>query len=168
MKSRPRTIYLVRHGIAADRGPAWPDDNKRPLTPKGVARMRQIVRGLRELDVKVDVVLTSPLVRAKQTAELLVEGLKPAPALNVVAALSPGIAPAKMAEALTGFKKSQVIVIVGHEPGLGEFACWLLGAKAPVPFKKGGVCRIDVPASSPNGSGQLIWLATPRMLREVR
>jgi len=168
MKARPRTIYLVRHAIAAERGPAWPDDTKRPLTPKGVARMRRVVRGLRELGVSVDVVLTSPLARAKQTAELLVEGLKPAPALNVVASLSPGIAAAKMAETLSGFKRSQVLALVGHEPGLGELACWLIGSKAPVPFRKGGICRIDVPASSPNGSGQLIWLATPGMLRRVR
>jgi len=157
----------VRHGVAADRGPAWPDDAKRPLTSKGMSRMRQTVRGLRELGVKVDVVVTSPLVRAKQTAEILVEGLKPAPALNISPALAPGIAPAKMAQALAGFKSSQVIALVGHEPALGEFACWLLGAKAPLPFKKGGVCRIDMPASSPHGSGQLVWLATPRMLRGV-
>jgi phosphohistidine phosphatase len=118
--------------------------------------------------VKVDVVLTSPLVRAKQTAEVLVDGLKPAPALKIMPALSPGIAPPKMAQVLAGFTKSQVLMLVGHEPDLGEFACWLLGAKAPLPFKKGGVCRIDLPSSSPQGSGQLIWLAMPRMLRDVR
>jgi len=73
-----------------------------------------------------------------------------------------------MAETLSGFKRSQVLALVGHEPGLGELACWLIGSKAPVPFRKGGICRIDVPASSPNGSGQLIWLATPGMLRRVR
>ena len=73
-----------------------------------------------------------------------------------------------MAEALAGFKKSQVIALVGHEPGLGELACWLLGSHAPLPFRKGGVCRIQLPASSLNGSGQLVWFATPRMLRDVR
>ena len=58
MTSRSRTIYLVRHGIAVERGVAWPDDAKRPLTPKGAARMRQVVRGLRQLDVTLDVVVT--------------------------------------------------------------------------------------------------------------
>jgi phosphohistidine phosphatase len=164
----PRTIYLVRHGIAAERGPAWPDDVKRPLTPRGIDRMRQVVRGLRQLGVHIDVVVTSPLVRARQTADLLIDGLKPVPDLAVATVLSPGVAPAKMAETLLGSRKRQVIALVGHEPGLGELAAWLLGAKAPLPFKKGGVCCIELRAPSANGSGQLVWMATPRMLRGIR
>src|SRR5438552_12259523 len=87
-------VYLVRHAIAADRGDAYPDDAKRPLTHKGVARMREVVEGLRDLGITVDVVLTSPLLRAKQTAEILVGGLKPSPTLAVVSAFSPGMSPA--------------------------------------------------------------------------
>jgi phosphohistidine phosphatase len=167
MPTHKLTLYLVRHGIAADRGPDWPDDAKRPLTSKGVARMRDIAAGLHELDLEIGLVLTSPLVRAKQTADALVHGLKPAPALAVVAALSPGVSPAKMAEALDAARKSRVIAIVGHEPNLGEFGAWLVGAKSPLPLKKGGVCRIDVPAGLAHGDGQLIWLATPKMLRAL-
>jgi phosphohistidine phosphatase len=158
-------LYLVRHGIAADRGDEWPDDAKRPLTSKGMARMRQIIRMLRKLEVVVDVVLTSPLVRAKQTAELLVEGLKPVPTLVVVPALAPGTSPAQTAEALAEFRKARRVALVGHEPAIGELAAWLIGATTPVPFKKGGVCRIDVASFPPSGNGQLIWLATPAMLR---
>jgi phosphohistidine phosphatase len=163
--SKTRKIYLVRHGIAADRGDDWPDDAKRPLTSKGVARMRQIVRGLRHLDIVLDLVLTSPLVRARQTAALLVEGLKPVPTLVVTPALTPGTPPAQTAEALAEFRKARRVALVGHEPGIGELAAWLVGANTPVPFKKGGICRIDVASFPPTGSGQLIWLATPRMLR---
>src|SRR5207244_3713044 len=115
----------------------------------------------------IDHVLTSPLVRAKQTAEILVDGLKPAPALTVLPALAPGVAPPQIAEALAQLKKVQVIALVGHEPGLGELAGWLIGARAPLPLKKGGVARIDVPNVPPAGAGQLIWLATPRMLRAL-
>jgi phosphohistidine phosphatase len=158
-------LYLVRHGIAADRGDEWPDDTKRPLTPKGMTRMRQIGRALRRLEIVVDVVLTSPLVRAKQTAEILVEGLKPTPMLVVVPALAPGTSPAHTAEALAEFRKARRLALVGHEPGIGELAAWLVGATTPVPFKKGGICRIDVASFPPSGSGQLIWLATPAMLR---
>jgi phosphohistidine phosphatase len=166
-RRKPYKLYLVRHGIAADRGDEWPDDSKRPLTSKGAARMRQIAKALRELNVTVDVVLTSPLVRAKQTAQLLVDGLKPAPALAVVQALVPGTAPAQVAEALGEFRKTRRLAIVGHEPSLGEFAAWLVGSKTSIPFRKGGVCRIDVVAFPPTGTGELVWLATPKMLRAV-
>ena len=167
MTTKPRTLYLVRHAIAAASGPAWPDDTKRPLTHKGVARMREAVRGLRAFGVTIDQVLASPLVRAKQTAEILVEGLKPAPALTVLPALAPGIAPPQLAEALAQFKKPQAIALVGHEPGLGEFGAWLIGARAPLPFKKGGIARIDVPNVPPAGAGQLVWFSTPKMLRSL-
>ncbi len=159
-------LYLVRHAIAAERGDAWPDDNKRPLTPKGTARMRQVVRGLRELGVVVDVVLSSPLVRAKQTAELLVDGLKPAPTIVVVAVLAPGTAPVTDCRGAGAFRKVRRVALVGHEPGIGELATWLVGSKTPMPFKKGGICRIDVASLPPaSGGGQLIWFAPPRMLR---
>jgi phosphohistidine phosphatase len=161
------TLYLVRHAIAAKRGKDWPDDSKRPLTPRGIARMRKIVQGLRALDVGIDLVLTSPLIRAKQTAEVLVHGLKPAPDLSVVAALAPGVSPPQVAHALEHFRKAHCLAIVGHEPGIGELAAWLIGARAPLPFKKGGVCRVDVANLPPTGSGQLVWLATPRMLRAL-
>jgi len=165
--TKPRTLYLVRHAIAAARGPAWPDDSKRPLTHKGTARMRDVVRGLRAMRIAIDLVLASPLVRAKQTAEILVDGLKPAPTLTVFPALAPGVAPMQVAEALAQFKKAQVIALVGHEPDLGQLACWLIGARAPLPLKKGGIARIDVPNAPPAGAGQLIWLATPKMLRAL-
>jgi phosphohistidine phosphatase len=166
-RPKPHILYLVRHAIAAERGDEWPDDTKRPLTSKGAARMREIAKGLRELNVTVDVVLTSPLVRAKQTAQLLVDALKPAPALAVVQALVPGTAAAQVGEALDQFRRSRRIAIVGHEPGIGELAAWLLGAKTPIPFKKGGVCRIDVASLPPSGGAELVWMATPKMLRAL-
>src|SRR5258706_7668086 len=73
-------LYLVRHGVAEERGDAWPDDAKRPLTDEGISRMRKVTRGLAELGVSLDLILTSPLVRARQTAEILAAGLHPAPA----------------------------------------------------------------------------------------
>jgi phosphohistidine phosphatase len=161
------TWYLVRHAIAAERGEDWPDDDERPITHDGAARMRRGVDGLRELDMKVDVVLTSPLVRAVETAELLVAGLKPAPAMQVLAVLAPGNAPAKMADALTSISAERGLAVVGHEPGLGELAAWLIGARTPLPFKKGSVCRIDFDGSPTARSGRLVWFATPKMLRAV-
>src|SRR3990170_3384504 len=92
----PSELYLVRHAIAAVRGEEWPDDDKRPLTARGVARFKEEVEGLGKLDVTVDEVFTSPLVRAKQTAELLAAGLPGKPSVKVLDALAPGHAPASV------------------------------------------------------------------------
>ncbi len=161
------TLFLIRHAIAAERGEQWPDDTKRPLTHEGVAKMRRVVAGLRDLDVKIDVVYTSPLVRAIETTEIVVAGLKPAPALRPLLALAPGMVPAKVAELVTFDRDARRIALVGHEPGLGELAAWLVGARAAMPFKKGGICRIDLPDQPPGRNGQLVWFATPRMLRAL-
>jgi phosphohistidine phosphatase len=165
--AHPRSIFLVRHAIAAPRGDKWPDDAKRPLTHEGAARMRRAVKGLDALDVRLDLVLASPLTRAQQTAEILVEGQRARPEFGTAVALAPGGAPARVAEALAEHHKAHHVALVGHEPGLGELAAWLIGAKFSLPMKKGGVCRIDVAEWPPAKNGQLIWLATPKMLRAL-
>ena len=159
------SLYLVRHAVAAVRGEKWPDDTKRPLTHKGLAKMRLAIRGLEALDVKPALVLTSPLVRAHQTAELLVDGLDSVPDLEVTDALAPGRPPSQVAEALGGYTRLREIALVGHEPGMGELAAWFIGAREPLTFKKGGACRIDFASVPPGRNGRLVWFATPRMLR---
>jgi phosphohistidine phosphatase len=161
------TIYLVRHAIAHEHGDDWPDDAKRPLTHEGAAKMRRAVVGLRELDLKIDVVYTSPLVRAIETAELLVSGLKPTPELRPLPALVPGGAANKVAEAVTFERDARTVALVGHEPSLGELAAWLIGARVALPFRKGGVCRIDFSDQPSSRNGELIWFATPKMLRSI-
>jgi len=157
-------LYLVRHAVAAARGDKWPDDTKRPLTHKGMAKMRLAVRGLRELGVELDLVLTSPLVRAHQ---ILIDGLESSPDLEITDALEPDRPPTDVAAALGGHPRFRAIALVGHEPGLGELAAWLIGTKEPLVFRKGGVCRIDVPALPPGRNGRLLWFATPKMLRAL-
>ena len=83
-------IYLVRHAIAAEHGPKYPDDRLRPLTPEGVQRFRESVKGLGEFGVELDIVLTSPLERARDTATLLAAALKPKPSIEEIEALAPG------------------------------------------------------------------------------
>ena len=83
-------VYLVRHAVAAERGPRFPDDRLRPLTEGGVDKFTRAVAGLARLGVTLDVVLTSPLVRARQTADLLAAGLRPRPALVEIEDLAPG------------------------------------------------------------------------------
>src|SRR5690348_14219470 len=95
------TLYLVRHGRAAERGDEWPDDRKRPLTPQGIARFREVVRGLSALGVRIDVIFTSPLVRARQTADLLAAGLHPHPSVEITSVLAPGTRVADVIAALS-------------------------------------------------------------------
>ena len=161
----PTTLYLVRHAIAAERGEDWPDDDKRPLTARGVARFKDSIKGLSRLDVAVDEIFTSPLVRAKQTAEILAGGLPGKPAVKVLDALSPGHAPASVLAQLARAARRRRLALVGHEPGLGELAAHLIGAGRALTFKKGGVCRIDVESLSSRRPGALNWFVTPKVLR---
>jgi phosphohistidine phosphatase len=160
-------LYLVRHAIAAERGDEWPDDNKRPLTERGISRFKEGIGGLRWLDVTLDEVITSPLVRAKQTADLLAGGLAGKPVVRVLDALAPGHAPSAVMTQLAKLARRTRIAIVGHEPGLGELAAHLIGAPRPLPFRKGGVCRIDVESLTSKRAGSLVWFVTPKMLREL-
>jgi phosphohistidine phosphatase len=161
-------LYLVRHGIAAERGSAYPDDSKRPLTAGGITAMRKAVEGLAEFGVELDLVITSPLVRAKQTADILAQGIPGKPQVVSSDALAPAGSRAAVFQELARHARKGRIALVGHEPNLGELAARLIGARTPLAFKKGAVCRIDFEVLPPKGSGTLCWLATPRMLRRMR
>lgn len=160
-------LYLVRHAIAAPRGDAWPDDGKRPLTEEGMTRMRRAARGLASLDDRLDLILSSPLVRARQTADILAGAFTPTPAIATVEALAPGGASAEVIAEIQKHARKRRIALVGHEPGLGELAARLMGARHAVPLKKGAVARIDLDAESPAVLGTLRWLLPPRVLRAL-
>jgi phosphohistidine phosphatase len=161
-------IYLVRHGLAEERGDAWPDDAKRPLTDEGMARMRKSMRGLSRLGVSFDVVLTSPLVRAKQTAEIVAGGVSPRPSIVTADSLSPAGGFAAIVADLEKHARKTRIALVGHEPGIGELAARLIGSRHAIEFKKGAVCRIDLETLPPSGPGDLRWLLTPRIMRGIK
>jgi phosphohistidine phosphatase len=161
------TLYVVRHAIAAERGDEFPDDTKRPLTPDGIARFREAVEGLAALGVRLDQILTSPLVRTRQTSEILAEILPGRPPIAELKALVPGGSTAAVVTALGEYGQRSSVAIVGHEPGVGELTARLVGARGAFSFKKGAVCRIDVGALPLTGPGELRWFATPRMLRKL-
>ena len=161
-------LYLVRHAIAAERGPKYPDDSLRPLTPDGSKKFAESVPGLLAMGVVVDVCLSSPYVRARETAMILSAGLKPKPAVVEIEALKPSGRPQAIAEAIkTHAKSHRRIALVGHEPDLGELAARLLGARGTVEFKKGGVCLIETDGATPAGPGTLRWMLTPKALRAL-
>lgn len=160
-------LYLVRHAIADERGPQWPNDARRPLTEHGIARFTEAVKGLCRIQIDIDEIFTSPLVRARQTAEILAAGLKHVPHITVLKALEPGHGPAAIVERLAEEARKPRIALVGHEPDLGDLASHLLGTKKPIPFKKGGACRIDVAVLPTARAGTLVWFLPPRILRAL-
>jgi phosphohistidine phosphatase len=164
----PYEVYLIRHGIAEERGDAWPDDAKRPLTEEGMSRLRKSIRGLARIGVTCDVVLTSPLVRARQTAEIVAAGLGPRPSLVTVDSLAPGGSFAAVVADLEKHARKARIALVGHEPNIGELAARLIGSRHAIEFKKGAVCRVDLEALPPSGPGQLRWLLTPKIMRALK
>jgi phosphohistidine phosphatase len=164
----PYELHFVRHGLAEDRGDAWPDDAKRPLTDEGMSRMRKSVRGLAGLGVTIDIVLTSPLVRARQTAEILAAGLAPRPSIVTVESLAPEGTYAAVIADLEKHARKPRIALVGHEPMIGELAARLIGSRHPIEFKKGAVCRIDVEILPPAGPGDIRWLLTPKIMRALK
>lgn len=166
----PATIqlYLVRHAIAAERGPKYPDDRLRPLTVAGQKKFAKSVPGLIEMGVVVDFVLTSPLVRARETAQILAAGLKPKPAIAEVEALAPGGRPHAIVDAIkTHARRYRRLALVGHEPDLGELAARLLAARGNIEFRKGGVALIEVSGATPGGPGTLRWMLTPKAVRAL-
>jgi phosphohistidine phosphatase len=159
-----QTLLLVRHAIAEERGPAWPDDNLRPLTKKGIARMREVARHLQEVGETADIIASSPLKRAMETALILAREWKVSTDVETIKALAPGHTPSATIAAIAEEASDKRIALVGHEPDLGQFAAWLIGAKQAVPFKKGGAARIDIETLARPREGQLVWLATPKLL----
>ena len=164
----PFELYFIRHGVAEEQGEAWPDDTKRPLTEDGMSRLRKSARGLERVGVTFDVMLTSPLVRTRQTAEILAAAFAPRPPIVNVESLTPEGTYQGVIADLEKQSRRLRIALVGHEPSIGELAARLSGSRHPFEFKKGAVCRIDVETLPPGGPGSLRWFLTPRMLRALK
>src|SRR5437870_11815682 len=111
----PYELYLVRHGLADERGDSWPDDTKRPLTEEGISSLRKSARGLARAGVSFDVILTSPLVRTRQTADVIASAFDPRPPIVAVESLSPGGTPHAVLADLAKQGRRTKIAIVGHE-----------------------------------------------------
>ena len=164
-------LYLMRHGIAVESDdPAAIQDNQRALTPKGAKRLRRAARGLRHLDISFDGILTSPVLRARQTAEIVATVLGLESLLEEVSGLAPESTVEHLLFGLERYQDRKHILMVGHEPLLSKTIGSLLcggdgGHKLEIDLRKGSLCRIEIdglPLSSP---GILHWLLAPKQLR---
>jgi phosphohistidine phosphatase len=163
-------LYILRHGIAEDSS-ASGDDGARKLTERGRDKMRDIAVGMRAYGLKFDVILTSPLARATETAEIVAAAYANTPPPQVMPALAGGVAPAEVVSALKPFLRHDQVMIVGHEPQLSALASLLLTGSpegASIGLKKGGCIALAVPTRADKGGAQLRWMLTPRQLRRLR
>jgi phosphohistidine phosphatase len=163
-------LLIIRHAIALDRDPhRWREDAARPLSPDGMRRARKAAAGLKKLAPRPQRLLTSPLVRAKQTAQILTD-VAGWPAAEEAVELSPG-EPAAAVLALLAKNRNRLTAVVGHQPGLGQLlaACLLRGGGSlPIEIKKNAVAFLSFDGEPRAGHAALGWLATPRMLRAMR
>lgn len=161
-------IYILRHAIAVPRGSKEYPNDDRPLTKKGIQKMKSASRGIARLLPKIDVILTSPLLRASDTAKIVAKALKWKEKVNTCDELLPGTDLTNALNRLEKYTEKKRVLIVGHEPDLGSLASVLLGSKSPIlQFKKGSLCRIDVSSFPLTDHGTLIWHLTPKQLRAL-
>jgi phosphohistidine phosphatase len=154
-------VYLIRHADAVPQNNSGPcSDEERPLSDVGHAQAHALGEALRQKGVTLAAIVTSPLLRARQTAEGMVKGWSPAPQILPCEDLAPGSRPKRLARFLRS-RDAATVGLVGHQPDLGELAGWLIGSKkAHIDLAKGGVAYISCDGEPRRGSGSLIWLVT--------
>jgi phosphohistidine phosphatase len=156
-------VYFLRHGLAGVRQEWQGDDARRPLTKKGLKNMRRQARTLAQLDLPLDVILTSPLTRACQTADIVAGELKMVAQLKQDERLAPGFGRDGLERLLADHPHAQTIMLVGHEPDFSLTISALTGG-GKVILKKGGLARVDITATTPL-QGDLVWLLPPKIMR---
>ncbi|GAC1615822.1 MAG: phosphohistidine phosphatase SixA [Candidatus Acidiferrum sp.] len=162
-------LYIIRHGIAVDReDPKCPPDPERYLTEDGIEKTKQVAKGLAALGVAPDLLLSSPYVRAMQTAEIFAAVLDyPKQKIRRTELLLPGGEPSLLFRELAKDKQSSAVLLFGHAPQLDDLIATALGSKHHLTsLKKAGVAFVELKRISPP-SAQLMWLAPPKLLRKA-
>lgn len=160
-------LYILRHGIAADRGVEYPDDNLRPLTGKGVKRMRREAEGMNAIGITPDLIISSPLARAIQTAEIVRDGLDTPPQMAISETLVPEAHPSRIIQEIAkSYSTFSSVMVVGHEPHLSSLVSYIMTGQVSwlITLKKGALCNMDI---SDSGRGQLLWALAPKQLRAM-
>jgi phosphohistidine phosphatase len=156
-------IYFLRHGIAEPREEWTGDDSLRPLTGTGKKRLRQVAEFLAGLQLDIDLIITSPLLRCTQTAEAVARPLELSDRIVTDDRLAPGFSRSKLAGVVRSHADASALMLVGHEPDFSETIGELIGGGRVV-CKKGGLACVSVPNTA-KMEGELEWLVPPGLLR---
>lgn len=156
-------LYILRHGEAEPRDSGIADED-RALVKKGKADVRAVCEAALRANVEPQLILTSPLRRARETAEIAARVFKECP-LQETDAMLPGADPREIWNESLGLRMERVLA-VGHEPHVGTLLSFLLGSDIAVDFKKGALVRIDVQGKG-KPRGVLKWVLTPRLARAL-
>lgn len=163
-------LYIVRHAIAVPRGtPGYEDDSQRPLTDKGRGKMKKIVKGLRQLGIELDTILSSPYVRARDTAKILADEFNQQDQIRLTDNLIP---PGDFKDLIDEIHEKydvESLALVGHEPMLGQLISWLTtgNRELQINFKKGGICYLSAADLYRDQRATLEWLLTPALMVEL-
>lgn len=163
-------LYIVRHAIAVQRGtPGYEDDSQRPLTDTGRKKMKKIVKGLCDFGIELDAIVTSPYVRARDTATILAKEFE----MKDKVALSDSLIPPGNFENLINEIREKYdvanLALIGHEPMLSSLISWLTTGNTAmkVTLKKGGVALLSTDNLYEEGRATLQWLLTPSLMVEL-
>jgi phosphohistidine phosphatase len=162
-------LYILRHGIAAERGaPDFKTDADRPLTPKGRRQLGQIAAAMQSMGLDFSLILSSPFLRARQTAEIVAKSLK----LNKRLVFSDALMPDGDAKTLIRQLRElqpapENLLLVGHEPYLSGLAALLIsgGTATHIELKKGGLCKLETGSLRLGRCATLTWLLTPKQMK---
>jgi phosphohistidine phosphatase len=161
-------IYVLRHGIAVERGtPGYKKDSDRPLTKEGEEKLYQIAQAMLAMDLKFDLILSSPYVRAAKTAQIVASELDEE--VTFTEFLEPGGNPLGLISQIND-EKPQRVLLVGHEPDLSRLISLLISGAtaAAIELKKGGLCKMSTDKLIFGQCATLNWLLTPKQLRALR
>ncbi len=161
-------LYFLRHGIAVEKSARdYPEDSERPLTLAGKREIRVIAKALLRLGFRFDKLLSSPYLRARQTAEVLALEMKPPLKVEFSKNLVPGVSPMDILKEVRGLSEAfPSVLLVGHESFLSQCLCQLLSGNAQsfLTIKKGGLCKVRIEGWDKTPQATLRWLLTPKQL----
>lgn len=163
-------VILIRHAKAGSADPnTWPDDHQRPLTAEGVAEQRSAARAMKKMGISFEFLVTSPLVRAAQTAEVVAEVYRWKEPPQVAEELGPSCTAAGVVKLLAKFPPDATVALVGHEPSFSRVAAALIGKSgdAAIELKKSGVVGIAFEGHPAQGAGTLLYHLKPGHLRKI-
>lgn len=160
-------LFILRHGEAGNRMTVVTEDSERPLTPEGRIEMQKVAKSLKALGLQTDRIFTSPLRRARETAEITAKILR-IPTLEEWDELKPDGSKAALYRKLGRLQQNSRVMLVGHEPYLSSLIGEIIGTTgARLVLKKGGLGKVRITSFSPQISGELRWLLTPKMITRM-